>query len=293
MDRTNWDDLRYVIAVAEEGTVSAAARRLGVNHATVVRRIAGFEATTGVEIFEKSPRGYAMASDHRAVIKAAKDVEEAILAFGRILRGARAPLSGEVRITSSDSLCVQVLPRIAARLQILAPDLRITLLSSNTIVDLARTHADITVRPAAKLPDDLTGTVAARLGFGVYRAAGPPHDPAPRWLGLAGPLLRAPVARWMADNVAPDRIGAVSDSFVTLRELAATGQGLAILPHCLGACDARLVAVAGIMPPIHSDVWVACHADLAAVPRIAQVRAALAAALTEIAPELAGPQPGA
>ncbi|MCB2152823.1 MAG: LysR family transcriptional regulator, partial [Rhodobacteraceae bacterium] len=60
MQRDNWDDLRFVLAVAEEGSVSGAARRLGVNHATVLRRIAAFEEATGVEIFDKTARGYAV-----------------------------------------------------------------------------------------------------------------------------------------------------------------------------------------------------------------------------------------
>ncbi len=60
MHSDNWDDLRYVLAVAETGSVSGAARRLGVNHATVLRHVAAYEARHGIELFDKSARGYAV-----------------------------------------------------------------------------------------------------------------------------------------------------------------------------------------------------------------------------------------
>ncbi len=56
--KENWDDLRYILAVAEHGSVSATARHLGVNHATVLRHVAAFEARHQIELFEKSARGY-------------------------------------------------------------------------------------------------------------------------------------------------------------------------------------------------------------------------------------------
>ena len=285
MARDNWDDLRFILAVADEGSVSAAARRLGVNHATVLRRVAAYEDAAGFEIFDKTARGYVVPGARKRIIDAAREVDRAVQAVGRMLQGTRAPLSGEVRVTSTDSLCLFVLPPIVARLRQVSPDLRIELLCSNSHLDLARTHADITVRPAVKLPDGLVGEAASMLGFGLFRARG---SAAESWLGISGPASRSRVGQWIAAEVDPARIVAAADSFLVLRELAAEGQGMAILPDFLGTEDARLERVAGRIPEMAVDIWVASHADLADVPRIARTRRALTRALAAVAGRLRG-----
>ncbi len=288
MVRDNWDDLRFILAVADEGSVSAAARRLGVNHATVLRRVAAYEEAAGFEIFDKTARGYVVPGARKRIIDAAREVDRAVQAVGRMLQGARAPLAGEVRVTSTDSFCLCVLPPIVARLRHVSPDLRIELLCSNSHLDLARTHADITVRPAMKLPDDLVGEAAAMLGFGLFRARRARGARGEAWLGISGPASRSRVGQWIAAEVDPARIVAAADSFLVLRELAAEGQGMAILPDFLGSEDARLERVAGRMPEMAVDIWVASHADLADVPRIAQTRRALSRALAAVAGRLRG-----
>ncbi|MCU9846887.1 LysR family transcriptional regulator [Defluviimonas sp. WL0024] len=283
--RENWDDLRFVLAVAEEGSVSGAARRLGVNHATVLRRIAAYEEAVGIEIFDKTARGYSVPPVQNRVIEAAREVDRAVQAVGRMLQGVRSPLSGTIRVTATDTFCQFVLPPIVAELRSEAPDLRIEILCTNTHLDLARTHAEITVRPTLRLPEDLVGETAGVLGFGLFRAKVAATDD---WLGLSGPLARTPVGTWIAASVDPARIVAAADSFPVLREVAATGQGMAVLPDLLGAEDPRLERVTGILPDLSVDIWVASHADLAEVPRIAETRRLLSEALRAIAPRLRG-----
>ncbi|MGB7268951.1 MAG: LysR family transcriptional regulator [Albidovulum sp.] len=283
--RENWDDLRFVLAVAEEGSVSGAARRLGVNHATVLRRVAAYEEATGVVLFDKTAKGYAVPGAQRRIIEAAREVSRAVQAVGRMLQGARAPMAGNVRITSTDTFCQYVLPPILGRLQRGAPGLKFELLCSNAHLDLARTHADVTVRPAQVLPEDLTGEAPARLGFAVFRAV---TSNTTDWLGISGPLTRSIVGQWLAEHVPPSKIIASADSFPVLREWAANGQGMAILPALLGHEDPRLKAVPGLLPALSVKIWVASHADLADVPRIAQSRRALVRELAAVAPRLLG-----
>ncbi|WP_343115598.1 LysR family transcriptional regulator [Ostreiculturibacter nitratireducens] len=285
MHRDNWDDLRFVLAVAETGSVSGAARRLGVNHATVLRRIAGFEERAGVALFDKTARGYDVPTDKRRVVEAAREVAAAMQAVDRALRGAKAPLSGEVRVTSTDTFCQVILPPIVADLRREAPELRIEILCTNAHVDLARIQADIAVRPAVELPEDLVGESVARLGFRTYGATDGGAD---TWLGLSGPLSRSMPGRWIEANVQPRNITGKADSFVILREMVAAGLGIAILPAVLGEGDARLRARTDLAPDLSVPVWVASHVDLAGVPRLAQVRARIARALREQAGRLQG-----
>jgi DNA-binding transcriptional LysR family regulator len=283
--RENWDDLRFVLAVAEEGSVNAAARRLGVNHATVLRRVAAYEDATGVTIFDKTARGYIVSGAQQRVIEAAREVDRAVQSVARTLQGVRAPLTGDVRVTSTDTFCQYVLPPVVSELRLASPELRIELLCTNTHLDLARTHADITVRPTDKLADDLVGEVGAELGFGLFRRKG---SSSTDWLGICGPLSRSLIGSWMAAELKPARIVACADSFLVLREMASAGQGMAPMPSFLGQEDGRLEEVRGIMPDISVDIWVASHADLADVPRIAETRRALVTALDGMAPRLRG-----
>lgn len=282
----DWDDLRFILAVAEEGTVSAAARRLSVNHATVLRRIARFESRNG-RVFDKTPRGYSLAPGRQDLVAAGRDVERAVMGVSRLLAGGHATLSGEVRVTSTDSFCLHLLPQMVARIMAGAPALSLTLLSSNAHLDLARVEADVTVRPTGQLPGGLTGERVATLGFAAFESASGGQAV---WLALSGRLKETVPGRWLAgqagDGMSP--AGAGADSFLTLRELAATGSGRALLPAFMGDADPRLRRADVPVPPLSVGVWVASHADLAAVPRIAHTRRCLAEALRAKAVQLAG-----
>ncbi len=277
MHKENWDDLRFMLAVAEQGSVSAAARVLGVNHATVLRRIAAFEARHGGEIFDRTPQGYTVPQDRQNLVEAARSVEEAVFSLERLIESDQAPLSGVVRVTSTDTLCQGLLPQLLQGLQKEAANLRIELICSNDHLDLGRLDADIAIKPAEQLQEGLVGTQSAQLGFGVYGDAALP------WLGMSGAIARARPAQWLAQVVDEKDVVAKADSFLTLREMAAAGIGKTILPNVLGTPDARLQRIEAGMPDMAVGIWVTCHPDMSEVPRIRAVRTFLAGALEQAA----------
>ncbi len=287
MNKFDWDDVRVMRAVAEAGSLSGAARALGVNHATVLRRVSAFEQATGVTIFDRTARGYLVAPRRGGVLAAMRAMEEAALGVARALDAARAPLAGTVRVTSTDTLCLALLAPIVARLMTEAEGLTIELNAQNQPADLARLDADIAVRPAVTLPPELVGDRAGSLGFSVYAAPGGEAG----WLGFGGTLHRSAPASWLNANVSEAEIAGRADSFPVLREMAVAGQGRAILPQVLGDPDGRLVRLDDILPPMQVDIWVASHADLADVPRIRAVRELLLRSLASL-PEIAPAQSG-
>lgn len=285
MHRDNWDDLRFVLAVADSGSVSAAARRLGVNHATVLRRVAGFENRLSTALFERNAKGYRVPSDRIQVVAALREVEDAILAVERVLKGATEPLRGELNVTSTDTFCQRILPEIIAGFNDQAPDLRINLICTNAHVDFDRLSADITVRPSGQLADGMFGDIACKLGFGVYIRKGAETK---RWLELKGPLAGSSPAKWMRDSVPADQIFQGGDSFLVLQEMAAFGAGKTILPHIIGREDPRLIEVHDLMPKMTVDIWIASHSDLGNSPRIRAGQAMLLAGLKQQAARLRG-----
>lgn len=274
MHSQNWDDLRFVLAVAEIGTVSGAARALGVNHATVLRRIAAFEERHGQPLFERTARGYVIPPEKLRVLQAARDVEAAVETVRQLMSDGRTSPTGLIRITSTDTLSLTVLPDILAELQRDLSGLQIELMTSNAHVDFSRLHAHITVRPAKVLPDDLTGEIAAQLGFGIF---GPPR--AEGWLRPTGPLTRSPAGQWMTEKVSPRDIRGSADSFVALAEMSRATGTRVLLPRILGAGRSELREFAWPEPLPQVPIWVASHSEIADSARYRAVRKALCAAL--------------
>jgi DNA-binding transcriptional LysR family regulator len=286
VQRDNWDDLRVALTVVEAGSVAAAARRLGVNHATVLRRLAAFEDSAGAGLFLRTAQGYTLRADRAEAVAALREAAEALARARRLMGTGQGPGQGtrSLRVTSTDTFCHVVLPPIAARLARGSDPLRIELISANGHLDLARLEADLTVRPAMDLPPGLTGRPVARLGFAIYAA---PGIGAP-WLGLTGPLSRSRAAEWQGAHVPPAAQGASSDSFIALRAMAVEGMGLAILPCVLGDAEPRLERRG---PPIEDaavPVWVAAPAALASEVRIARAADRIGARLADEAGRLAG-----
>jgi DNA-binding transcriptional LysR family regulator len=286
MHNKNWDDLRFVLAVAEAGSVNGAAAQLSVNHATVLRRIAAFEDHYQIRLFDRQAKGYRLLANSQNIIKAARDVKEAIHGVERTILGQSEQPSGLVRLTSTDTFCTAILPGILAEFNRTHPLIQLDILTTNAHLSLSQLDADVTVRPAKMLPDDLTGDIAARLGFAVYGADGyvdrvsKDDRIAPAWLGLGQNLSRSQAATWMAEHVPDASISTTADSFVALRDLALAGLGLAMLPCCLGDPAPGLSRLHHKGPEFAIDIWVACHRDLADVPRVRAVCDAMIAGLS-------------
>lgn len=287
-ERIKWDDFRFVLAVADAGSVNAAASKLGVNHATILRRIASFETTHGISVFEKSAAGYRVSPDCIQIIEAIRGVDKSVDTVERIIAGKTPRLNGIVQLTSTDSLSHVILPDIIREFQAKHPDLTIVLNSTNTRLNLAKLDAEVTVRPAKSLLSDLTGENVGTMNFSAYATPEYLKMHTSRdtfkhwWLGVTEVLSRSPAGQWL-DEIPPERIIFKTDSFLTLANIAETGMGIAILPSFLAAHSQKLLPVPMFPEKLGTPVWVASHTDLASSENVAvcvefltaKVRAAL------------------
>lgn len=281
--QTNWDDLRFILAVADQGSVSGASRVLGVNHATVLRRIAGFETRHGLKVFEKTATGYQVSPDRRALIEALRQTNDSVSQVERLIDATRPMITSGIRITSTDAFCQFILPPIISSLsrEIATP---VSILSGNAHLDFARLQADITVRPALRLPDELLGIRAASFRFGIFEADGCDD----RWLGLEGPIARSAAGDWLRMAHGGDEAALYADSFVMMAALAAEGRGRAVLPVFVGDVwhGLRRVDLIEDLPP--APIWVASHVDLAGSGRLKRARTIIAEHFAGVEPRLMG-----
>ncbi len=272
--REKWDDLRYILAVADAGSVNAAAVKTGVNHATILRRIASFEASHGLSVFVKSSSGYRVSPECIQVIEAIRKVDTSVDALRRIIVGKGPSLNGVINLTSTDSLCRAVLPKIIRDFHNVQRDLTISLYSTNSRLNLAKLDADVTVRPAKTLPAELTGTRVGSMYFQAYATVNylkrhTSSDPKEhRWLGGTELLARSPVGEWLED-LPPEVFVFKADSFATIADVAETGMGIAMLPTFLGFYSQFLVPVPMFGERLETGVWVASHPDMATSENIA------------------------
>ena len=271
--RMKWDDLQFILEVAETGSLSAAARKLGVNHATVLRRVSGFEEKFNVKLFERKPNGYLLTPHSKQMLNSLRLVNKTISSLERSIGGLGTPFEGPIRITSVDSICQEFLvPHIQA-LGDLHPNLEIELYSTNHRLDLGNFDADITIRPTNELTGGLIGEKTGSMRFGVYGTPdywqqNPSNDVLRhRWLGVSELLIRSPVGVWQTEMLG-SKLALRSDSFLTLREFAENGMGAAMLPCLLGVKSDGLIPSPQFDFVLETNLWVATHRDLAETPRI-------------------------
>ncbi len=166
-----WDDLRYVLAVASAGSLAGAARSLGVNHTTVLRRIDAFEKRLGLRLFERLPTGYVLTAGGEELIAAARRIDETVTTLERKLAGRDLRLSGTVRVTTTDTLMGSILPEILAEFRASHPGIQVEIAVSNLMFNLTKRDADVAIRPANDPPETLVGRRVAKIAFAIYGSA--------------------------------------------------------------------------------------------------------------------------
>lgn len=291
----DFNDWRFICAIAETGSLSGAARRLQVNHATVFRRVQACEQRLGVRLFERDTGRYTPTLAGEEIARAGAQMEEAANAAMLKVSGRDLRLQGVVRLTTTESIAHCLLVPILHECRQRYPEIRLQVAISNEIANLSKRDADIAIRPAKKPPEFLIGKRISPLGFAVYASGSQfrSHvDAAPTRHWHEQPWIALDEAHrtvnWLAQFQSPEQIGLRINGFVAVRQACLAGLGLAVLP-CFMAHDE--VALQQLTPPIAelaSELWLLVHPDLRQTARISAVFQLLHAALNQRASVLAG-----
>jgi DNA-binding transcriptional LysR family regulator len=286
----NWDELRTFVEVARDGSLSGAARRLGITQPTVGRHIDALEAALGLTLFTRSPRGLTPTPAALALEPHVEAMAAAAAALARTASGEAAADRGAVRVTASEIVGVEVLPPMLAAFHAEHPGIAIELALTNRTQDLARRDADIAVRMVRPTQ---SGLVARRIGssrislfahrdylarFGEPRSLADlathcvigfdRDNSAFRGLGgYAGTLTR-------------ESFGLRCDS--DLAQLAALRAGVGI-GGCQDNIARRMPELVAVMPSAFHyalEVWLVMHEDLKATRRVRLLFDHLAMGLT-------------
>lgn len=253
----DWQDLRVFLALGRHGSLSAAARILGVNHATIARRLHALEQCLGERLVERRPGGYVLTAAGAQVLAAAGDMEAAAARLGRGEDGEG--LRGLVRVNASPGLAQGYLALRLARLAAAHPGLDVDLATEIRSVSLERHEADIAIRFSRPEDGDVIARRLTGVEYGFYAVPALCHrvaaGEAPVFIGFDEADLHVAEAAWLARQFPRARV-AFRAGHQGLQALAAqSGVGIALLPHYIGRETPGLEACPlGPVPPAR-EVW--------------------------------------
>lgn len=246
----DWDNLRFFLEVARAGRLTTVARRLGVDHTTVSRRLQALEKSMGLQLFLREPGGYALTEAGRGLLPRVEAMESASAAIEHALPNPGDKLSGQVRIGATEGYGALMLAGQLAALGERYPHLSIDLLALPRAVRLSRHEADIVItleRPErgpfiiTRLTDYVLRLYASREYLARHAPIRRQEDlAAHRFVSYVDDLLFSKELLFLEGLADPQAVGLRSTSVLAQQEAVAAGAGIAILPAFAADRDARL-----------------------------------------------------
>ena len=276
MSELSWDLYRSFLTVLQQGSLSAAARELGLSQPTVGRHVDALEEAIGAQLFTRSPNGLLPTDTALALKPHAETLAATTAALLRTASGQRESVAGAVRVSASEVVGVEILPRILGPLQETYPKLQIELSASDTIEDLLNREADIAVRMAEPRQDALIVRRIGDLpvGFHAHRRYIERHGMPETIADLARHRLigfdrQTAYIRLMISRYSMPDIDFVFRSDSNLAQLSAirAGVGIGICQTGLARENPDLIHILPEAFNIPLGTWVAMHESLKTSPR--------------------------
>lgn len=274
----DWNRARAFLVTAEEGSLSAAARALGMAQPTLGRQVSALEAELGVTLFERVGRGLALTEAGRDLVEHVRAMGAAAERVSLTAAGQAQALDGPIRVTASEAFAAWLMPPILARLRREAPGIVVTLVASNDVSDLRRREADIAIRSGAPGDPELVGQRLRDDTAPLYASA--------EYLGRAGPF-DAPDVLARADFIGFEendgylaglrgrglplesaRFPIRSASHVAHWEMARRGLGIGVMSALIGDRDPAMRRAAPWLEPFTYPIWLVAHRELATSRRV-------------------------
>jgi len=275
----DWNDLRYLLAVARAGSTLAAAKALGTSQSTVHRRLTELEERLGRPLVKRHATGYRLTEHGEHLLPYAERVEEAMAAFERQSLASDKDLSGTVRVTCSSTLAHRLansplIDTFHARY----PGLRVELVITDRLLDLSKGEADIAIRLGEPQDGALIGRKIAKVPWAVYASHsyverhGRPECPQDIEhhvvIAYDGEIADYTAARWLRSVAPHARVAARCENWPGYIFAVKSGAGLGPLPVHHGDRERELIRLFDTDPELVSYFWLLMHPDMRRTPRV-------------------------
>lgn len=280
-DRFDWNDLRYFLAVAQQGTLTGAARRLGTDHATVSRRVAALERAIGAKLFERAPQGYFLTLSGERLLGHAEAMEAQATAATEGLGRPEVGITGTVRINTLEGFGNFFLAPRIGRFAAKHPQLRLELVMIQQIVALSKREGDVAIGLAPPKETRFVTTRLADYELALYAAPGylARHPPvrtrsdltSHAFVGYVDDLVFTRGLDYL-DEILPGLKARIqSSSLSTQLAITELGHGICVLPTFMAAGRPGLTPVLPEDVRLSRSYWLFTHRDLADTARVRTV----------------------
>lgn len=277
MKDIDWNLLRAFHATAAAGSLSSAARRLGLSQPTLSRQIAALEASLGLTLFDRIGKRLVLTETGQGLLEHVRAMGDAADATILAATGRAEAVAGRVSISATDAYAAYMLPDAMARIRAEAPDVTVLVIASNSLSDLRRREADIAIRHVQPEEPELIGRVIRRStahywasGDWVERHGRPerPQEIARHLIGFHDAERFAAHLRGTGLAVEGDDFRIVSESAVVVWEMVRRGLGVGLMLSEIAARTPGMVNLFPDHPPVEVPVWLVTHRELRTNRRI-------------------------
>lgn len=274
----DWNDLKYLLAVARHRSTIAAGKALGISQSTVHRRLSELGRQLGRPLVTRRPTGYRLTEFGEELLPYAERIEAAVTDFERGVTDSARDLTGVIRVTCPEPIVYRMMQSMLIdRFHARHPKLRVEFVTSDRYLDLSKGEVDVAFR-SGDTDDELVGRKIADSIWAVYASRGyvERHGKPERvddlsrhpLVGFDDTLSQHRTATWLR-NVAPEaRMAARNNSVLGLVSAVKSGVGLGPLPTALGDAEPDLMRVLGPIPELSRSWRLLTHPDLRRTPRI-------------------------
>ncbi len=269
MQELNWNDLRFILALARSESLAEASRKLGVNETTVARRVKKAEKLLKTRLFERTGGVFSPTKAGEIVVASCERVEVETQNMEYAVSGVDHLVAGTVRLTTVPVLLNQILAADLKGLVAEHPDLRIELVAEPRDLSLMKRETDIAIRLAR--PTRESGAIARRVGhldYAVYVHKDQDTSSIP-WITYDSRMGYLPQSHWIEDQMKKDnsqKIVTANDA-ETILACVKAGIGKSLLPIVIASMDSNLIKI-DTSTTISREIWLMTHPELKKLPRI-------------------------
>lgn len=287
----DWNRARAFLVTGEEGSLSAAARALQMAQPTLGRQVAALEEELGVALFTRTGRGLSLTPTGLDLLAHVREMGEAATRVSRGASGHSEEVAGPICLTASEMYAATILPPVVARLRQTHPGIEVEVVASNEVRDLRRREADIAIRNARPLQNDLIARKVADDRGTLYAAddyldrigrPGRPEDFSDaEFVGFTENSRYIEALAPLGFSLTLDNFPVVSDSHLVQWELVKAGAGIGVAPVALGDATRGVSRILSDLPTVDFPVWLVAHRDLSRSRRMRIVFDLMAEAFAE------------
>nr|WP_273544028.1 LysR family transcriptional regulator [Croceicoccus gelatinilyticus] len=261
--------MQNFLAIARHGTLSAAARALGVTQPTMGRRLASLEETTGTRLLVRTPEGFVLTALGEQVLARAETMEEEALAAELLINSSNVQLDGLVRLTTVETLAGQFVAPCLIDLQRDHPGMAFELVPATQSLSLSRREADIAIRMRRFEGGMVVERKIGSLALAAYQAANAdPEEVSRRYVTVLHDQSHLPEAKLLEQTFRESVPSIRSNNRDVQYQAVCNGGGIGLLPRFRADHDPRLVRVRPDLPVIKREIWLGIHSDLRKMPRM-------------------------